>query len=712
MATMLTPSASLMLLLSATCSGIAYADIINVPGDYPSIQQAINAAEDGDEVVVADGTYTGPLNKNLDFGGRLVTVRSENGPGNCIIDCENDGRGFYFHSGETAAAVVQGLTIRNGFAFEDGGGVYCRNNSSPTLTACTISDSRTSYAYGGGIACEYSSPTLTDCTIAGNMADYFGSGGGVSCTNQSSPTLTNCTITGNVADAFGGGLSCGYLANPTLTNCRITGNTVVEYDGGGVYCKNQSSPTLTNCVITDNTAYYDGGGVHCDEKSDPTLANCTITGNSANDDGGGVYCNDHSDPILANCTITGNSASDHGGGVHCREDSDPTLANCILWDDSPQEIFVDSGNPIVTYCDVQGGWGGEGNIDADPLFFDPPSGYYHLSPGSPCIDAGDNAAVPEGITTDLDGKPRFVDDPETEDTGKGDPPIVDMGAYEFQADLNDVDGDGIPDEEDNCPLHYNPGQADCDGDGYGDACTIAECPGESWCEDCNGNGIPDGCEIADGTSEDCNNNGIPDECDVAAKMFVDNSGPLSPMGHGSPHVHIVISPPVAVDGDVTVSFTASGDLDYPGEYVAININGHSFGNIFDAEGSLCASPPDQDSLVIPQVLFNYMTEGDEDLVITMTASEGVDPDACNGESYITVEVAYVASTSADWNHNGIPDECECPADFDADGDVDTADLLYLLGAWGTAGGDVDFDGDTDTADLLALLAAWGECPEE
>jgi hypothetical protein len=68
-------------------------------------------------------------------------------------------------------------------------------------------------------------------------------------------------------------------------------------------------------------------------------------------------------------------------------------------------------------------------------------------------------------------------------------------------------------------------------------------------------------------------------------------------------------------------------------------------------------------------------------------------------------------TSEDLNDNGIPDECECPADFDGDGDVDTADLLFLLGAWGTPDGDVDFDGDTDTSDLLALLAAWGECPQ-
>ena len=92
----------------------AQADTIYVSwdgsGDYLTIQEGIDAAEDGDEVVVCDGTYTDALNKNLDFAGKLITVRSENGPDNCIIDCENDGRGFYFHGGETGEAVVDGIT--------------------------------------------------------------------------------------------------------------------------------------------------------------------------------------------------------------------------------------------------------------------------------------------------------------------------------------------------------------------------------------------------------------------------------------------------------------------------------------------------------------------------------------------------------------------------------------------------------------------------
>ena len=96
------------------------------------------------------------------------------------------------------------------------------------------------------------------------------------------------------------------------------------------------------------------------------------------------------------------------------------------------EIFTNSGAPTFTFSDVQGGFTGTGNIDADPMFVDPDNGDYRLAAGSPCIDAGDNTAVPAGITTDLDGNPRFVDDPSTIDSGNGDPPIVDMGAFEFQ----------------------------------------------------------------------------------------------------------------------------------------------------------------------------------------------------------------------------------------------------------------------------------------
>lgn len=133
--------------------------------------------------------------------------------------------------------------------------------------------------------------------------------------------------------------------------------------------------------------------------------------------------------------------------------SGQTLNNCILWGNSSGQITLQDGaTASITYSDVQGGWSGEGNIDADPLFADAngtdgiigtEDDNLRLSYGSPCIDAGDNVAVPadisdlddDGNTTeqipwDLDGHSRFVDEPDTTDTGNGTPPIVDMGAYE------------------------------------------------------------------------------------------------------------------------------------------------------------------------------------------------------------------------------------------------------------------------------------------
>ncbi len=440
-------------------------------GPKATIQAGIDAATDGDEVVISDGIYTGTGNKNLDFDGKAIAVRSESGPEGCIIDCEADGRGFIFQSGEGPDAIVEGLTITNGSAVR-GGGVYCWNNSSPTIT---------------------------NCTISGNSADN--NGGGVRCYYYSSPSLTNCTIMGNLAD-HGGGVYCYYHSNPTVTGCTISGNSA-DNSGGGVVCW-YCSPTLINCTISENSAYY-GAGVYCWDSS-PTITNCTISGNSADDHGGGVFCNDSS-PTLTNCTICGNSAGADGGGISCIYYSNPMFSNCILWGDTPQEIYVGSGTPVVTYSDVQGDWTGEGNIDADPLFVDPdgpdddPETWEdndcRLAASSPCIDAADSGAVPadtldldgdgdvdEPIPFDLDGRPRFVDDPETYDTGVGTPPIVDMGAYEYQGfAVGDLNCDGAVDFFDIDPFvmalvfpeEYETSypdcsllNADCNGDGVVD----------------------------------------------------------------------------------------------------------------------------------------------------------------------------------------------------------------------------------------------------
>lgn len=113
-----------------------------VPSQYATIQVAIDASINGDTVIIADGTYTGTGNYNIDFGGKAITVRSENGPDNCIIDCQNTAgrRGFYFHSGETNSSIISGLTIKNGKITGNpatGGGILC-SGASPKIENCEI----------------------------------------------------------------------------------------------------------------------------------------------------------------------------------------------------------------------------------------------------------------------------------------------------------------------------------------------------------------------------------------------------------------------------------------------------------------------------------------------------------------------------------------------------------------------------------------------
>jgi parallel beta-helix repeat protein len=264
------------------------------------------------------------------------------------------------------------------------------------------------------------SAVLDGFTITAGMANgrrYEWQIGGGMYNDASSPTVSNCTFSGNSATAGGGMLNDA--SSPTLTNCTFSGNSAGH--GGGGMANSSSSPTVSNCTFSGNSADKYGGGMY-NYYSSPTVSNCTFSGNSAGYDGGGMN-NYYSSPTLTNCTFSGNSAG-YGGGMFNDSFSVPTLTNCILWGDTLPEIYGTPGMQVVTYSDIQGGHWGVGNIDEDPLFVDPANGDFHLGPGSPCIDAGDNGA-PYLPSTDFEGDPRIID---------GDlngTRIVDMGVDEF-----------------------------------------------------------------------------------------------------------------------------------------------------------------------------------------------------------------------------------------------------------------------------------------
>ncbi len=355
--------------------------VISVPDDYVTIQGAINAAYDSCEIVVDAGTY----NENINFGGKAVTVRSAAGMAGTTINGNQNGSVATFVNGEGSDSVLEGFTITNGngtpnqWGSTDGGGIYCIA-ASPTIIDCAI-NSNSAGIFGGGIYCESSSPTITNCIINNNVAGY-GYGGGVFCWNFSSPTITHSTISGNYANS----------------------------EGGGVFAWDSSSPVIENCNISNNTANASGGGVFGDTAS-LRITNCTITGNSA-DWGGGLFFFD-SVATITNCTVTENTASFYGGGLYGFYYSSLGMVNGILWENTAglgdSEIYIDVADSSigVTYSDIMGGWTGNGNIAADPLFVDPGNNNYHLAAGSACIDAGDPASGPPDFPiTDIDGDSR------------------------------------------------------------------------------------------------------------------------------------------------------------------------------------------------------------------------------------------------------------------------------------------------------------------
>ncbi len=519
-----------------------------------------------------------------------------------------------------------------------------------------------------------------------------------------------------------------FQATTTMIGCRVTGDHTIKSQVGGVFNQN-GQMTLINCDLHNNVA---GVGVFSntwngtDEIGMATLINCTIANNEGTHDligGAGIYNgiagNGDGMAILTidNCTIWGNfSAVDgaHNEGAQITNLSDLT----------------------VNYSNVEGltgDFGGAGNIGADPTFVAENS--RRVLPGSPSNDAGSNNSVPEEIIFDLDGTPRFADDAEARDMGRGRPPIVDMGPYEFEfrdcngngvsdsADIadgtvgdcnlngipdvcdiasgesSDTDGDGVPDECQDCNGNFRHDGNDI-ADGFSHDCNQNGVPDE--CEiDCNGNGIPDECDIASGASIDCDDNGVPDECDNSA-LFSAESEVFTPLDSDFDYTWVVESPPVA-SSDVTIEFVAVGELESFNSFVGLSINDVQFPARFRDGAQDCPKEPDVDALVFAAGDFNTLF-ANQDLTIELSPFN-VDAEVCAQETFIAVSIEYLTpSFGAD----------SCPlGDLDSDGDVDGSDLIILLGAWGACDdcddctADLDGDCDVDGADLILLLGNWG-----
>lgn len=413
-------SSLLAVCLSVTVfASSAFAGVIRVPANQPTIQAGINAANKGDTVLVAPGTY----GENIDFKGKAITVTSSKGAKVTIIDGGNVATVVVFASGETRTSVLSGFTIQNGItnvsSLVDGGGIFIAN-SSPTITNNIIQNNEACDG-GGGVAVEFSSALVKGNIIRNNGA----------CPN-SAPDGAGIYILGTG--------SAQIIGNVIQNNVSTNSSTQVIAFGGGIMLNGGGSVLIENNLISGNSSYNAGGGIAMfNDVSSGTIVVQNLIMNNNSMSGSGVYWS--SPPaVFADNTVTDGSASSDSTWSVDDFGSLVTVANNIIVASKGASNgllcgFTDIVNPATFYnndlyaphgsayaglCTNQTGM--RGNISANPGFVG--TSNLRLKGGSPAIDAGNNSAL-DLPTKDFAGNPRIVNG------NGGSTAIVDMGAYEF-----------------------------------------------------------------------------------------------------------------------------------------------------------------------------------------------------------------------------------------------------------------------------------------
>lgn len=407
---------------------------------FPTLTEALAAAEGGDEIWVANGTYTptSTSDRTISFvipsdisiyggfaGDETSRDQRDSDPatngtvlsGDIGVADDNSDNSYHVVTATNTAVttVLDGFTITGGNA-----------------------DATAPVRFGGGLLLQNSQMILANLRFTANTA-----GAGGAMTSQfSTPTMTTITFIGNTATDDGGALYTDN-SNLILTDAIMQDNTAT--DGGGALYNKASAPVLTNVTITGNTAR--DGGATASFASNPQYINVLLGGNTATRRGGAAY-HVSSNPLFVNATIASNRA-DSGGGLYNLL-STPSIENSIIWSNADADgtgtatasVFNDQSTPQYTASVVQGvALNGDDNLDGTqdssaPVFVDLPAvadapttaGDYQLSSSSPLIDMGDDAA--NSTTVDLMGNPRKVDFPTK---GRSTASTIDLGAYEVAA---------------------------------------------------------------------------------------------------------------------------------------------------------------------------------------------------------------------------------------------------------------------------------------
>lgn len=349
---------------------------------YQTLTKALQSAASGDQIWVAAGTYkpTAGTDRTISFSMKNGVSMLGGFPasGNPMLADRNWETNVTTLSGDIGTVgdnsdnsyhVVYSASLNN-TAVLDGFVVTAGNANGPQP-----------HDHGGGLKNASSSPTIQYCSFNGNSAD---TGGGVSNFINSSAIFDHCNFSYNTAP-LGGGAIFNYTSAPKVKNCSFSANSSSS-GGGAVYNHTSAAPTFINSIFFNNTGDANGSTIKTTFSS-VTLTNCSFSGNSG------------SSSTIFNLVSTA------------------TITNCNIWGNSSGSI-ESNGTTTVSYSNVQGGYTGTGNSNANPLFVDAPTDL-RLQACSPVINKGNNAAVPSGVTTDLDDNNRFFG-------------TVDMGAYEYQ----------------------------------------------------------------------------------------------------------------------------------------------------------------------------------------------------------------------------------------------------------------------------------------
>jgi hypothetical protein len=335
-------------------TGIGGASIIQVPDDYQTIQAGVDAAGDGDTILVSPGTYHEIIviqGHSRTLASRFLTTGDSSYIESTIIDGDSLGSVVSFKNWGDPASTLCGFTIT------DGGGIYG----------------------GGGVNIENGS------VVMNNIIEYNSAtrGGGVYSVGNS--IIKDNIIRHNYVTVAGGGIIT-YGGSNTFDGNIISDNTSEHY-GGGIHIETSQYTIITNNIIINNSSPHRGGGVifYTEDQGGDIIGNL-IAGNSSSYNCG-LGCNMGTYNIINN-TIANNSGPEYS--ITVNEYATATMVNNIIWNFVDQEFFFYDGSTVtVSYSDIRGGYDGIGNIDSYPMFADSAAGDFHLAYGSPCIDTGD-----------------------------------------------------------------------------------------------------------------------------------------------------------------------------------------------------------------------------------------------------------------------------------------------------------------------------------